>query len=201
MSSSSLLDKLIESLQVMPGIGPVSASRIAYYLLDRKRTQGIEMAKVIEQSLSSISLCPVCRNYSDTENHLCSICSSAKRASDGVICVVETATDVEAIESSSSFSGTYFVLHGHLSPLDGIGPKELGLDVLKKRLETESVKEVVLALSQTVEGDVTASYIANIARKNNVPVSKIATGVPLGGDLGSVDGNTIAMSLNYRRNL
>ncbi|MGN0893424.1 MAG: recombination mediator RecR [Succinivibrio sp.] len=201
MSSSSLLDKLIESLQVMPGIGPVSATRIAYYLLDRKRSQGIDMAKVIEQSLSSISLCPHCQNYSDTAGELCSICKSPRRVQSGIICVVESATDVEAIESSSSFNGTYFVLHGHFSPLDGIGPKELGVELLEKRLANESVKEVVLALSQTVEGDVTASYIANIAKKNNVSVSKIATGVPLGGDLGSVDGNTIAMSLNFRRNL
>ena len=161
MSSSTLLDNLIESLQVMPGVGPVSATRIAYYLLDRKRQEGLNMAQIIEQSLKNISLCPHCRNY----------------------------------------TGNYFVLHGHLSPLDGIGPKELGLDVLRSRLETEDVKELILALSQTVEGDVTASYIASMAKKYGITVSRIATGVPLGGDLGSVDGNTLAMSFNYRRNM
>lgn len=201
MSSSTLLDNPIESLQVMPGVGPVSATRIAYYLLDRKRQEGLNMAQIIEQSLKNISLCPHCRNYTDEENEPCELCKSDKRRSSGSICVVETPTDVSAIESSSSYSGNYFVLHGHLSPLDGIGPKELGLDVLRSRLETEDVKELILALSQTVEGDVTASYIASMAKKYGITVSRIATGVPLGGDLGSVDGNTLAMSFNYRRNM
>lgn len=159
------------------------------------------MAEIIEQSLKNISLCPHCRNYTDTENEPCELCKSDRRRTSGVICVVETPTDVAAIESSASFNGSYFVLHGHLSPLDGIGPKELGLDVLSSRLETESVKELILALSQTVEGDVTASYIASMAKKHDITVSRIATGVPLGGDLGSVDGNTLAMSFNYRRNM
>ena len=117
MSSSTLLDNLIESLQVMPGVGPVSATRIAYYLLDRKRQEGLNMAQIIEQSLKNISLCPHCRNYTDEENEPCELCKSDKRRSSGSICVVETPTDVSAIESSSSYSGNYFVLHGHLSPI------------------------------------------------------------------------------------
>ena len=170
----------------MPGIGPVSATRIAYYLLDRKRSEGLAMAKVIEQGLNNISICPHCRNYTDEK---------------GCICIVESPSDVMAIESSSSYSGNYFVLHGHLSPIDGIGPEELGFDVLTRRLKEENITEVILALGQTAEGEVTASYIAAIAKKLNISVSKIATGVPVGGELTSVDGNTLALSFNFRRKI
>lgn len=192
---------MVEALQVMPGIGPVSATRIAYFLLDRKRNEGLAMANIIEQGLKNISLCPHCRNYTDEADCECQLCKSAKRKDSGSICVVETPTDVQAIESTSSYNGTYFVLHGHLSPIDGIGPKELGLDLLKNRLETERVEELILAVGQTVEGDVTASYIASMAKKLNINVSRIATGVPIGGELGSVDGNTLALSFNYRRSM
>ncbi|MBQ3678393.1 MAG: recombination protein RecR [Succinivibrio sp.] len=201
MSSSSLLDSMVEALQVMPGIGPVSATRIAYYLLDRKRSEGLAMAKVIEQGLNSISICPRCRNYTDEKDQECELCSSQKRRNSGSICVVESPSDVMAIESSSSYSGSYFVLHGHLSPIDGIGPEELGFDVLTKRLKEENITEVILALGQTAEGEVTASYIAAIAKKLNISVSKIATGVPVGGELASVDGNTLALSFNFRRKI
>ena len=181
---------MVEALQVMPGIGPVSATRIAYYLLDRKRSEGLAMAKVIEQGLNSISICPRCRNYTDEKDQECELCSSSKRRNSGSICIVESPSDVMAIESSSSYSGSYFVLHGHLSPIDGIGPEELGFDVLTK-----------MALGQTAEGEVTASYIAAIAKKLNISVSKIATGVPVGGELASVDGNTLALSFNFRRKI
>ncbi len=185
----------------MPGIGPVSATRIAYYLLDRKRSEGLAMAKVIEQGLNNISICPHCRNYTDEKDQECELCSSVKRRNSGCICIVESPSDVMAIESSSSYSGNYFVLHGHLSPIDGIGPEELGFDVLTRRLKEENITEVILALGQTVEGEVTASYIAAIAKKLNISVSKIATGVPVGGELTSVDGNTLALSFNFRRKI
>ncbi len=201
MSSSTLLDNMIEALQVMPGIGPVSATRIAYFLLDRKRNEGISMAQAIEQGLTNISLCPSCRNYTDSKGEVCGICASEKRKLSKTICVVETPSDVKAIEATSSFSGRYFVLHGHLSPIDGIGPSEIGLDLLESRLSSEKIDEIILALGQTVEGEVTSSFIASMAKKHNIPVSKIATGVPLGGELGSVDGNTLAMSFNYRREI
>ncbi len=201
MSSSSLLDSMIEALQVMPGIGPVSATRIAYYLLDRKRSEGLAMAQTIEQGLNNISICPHCRNYTDEKDQECELCSSAKRRASGSICIVESPSDVMAIESSSSYKGNYFVLHGHLSPIDGIGPKELGFDVLMDRLKNENINEVILALGQTAEGEVTASYIATIAKKLNISVSKIATGVPVGGELTSVDGNTLALSFNFRRKI
>ena len=201
MSSSTLLDELIRALQVQPGVGPASASRIAYYLLDRKRKEGISLAKALTEAMEKISYCPKCRNYTDNEGVECNLCSSSQRMSQRVICVVEHPNDIEAIENSSSFKGSYFVLHGHISPLDGIGPESIGLDLLKKRIETEKIEEVILALGQTVEGDVTASYIAAMAKKMSVKVTRIATGVPLGGSLNTVDGNTLALSFNYRHDV
>ncbi len=201
MSSRALLDKLINSLQTMPGVGPVTASRIAFALLDKKRAQGLEMAETIKQALTNISSCPGCHNYSDSEGVECEICACASRRESGVLCVVETPSDVQAIEDSKSFNGTYFVLHGHLSPIDGIGAKELGLDVLFEKIVNNHYKEVILALSQTIEGNATSSFIANFCKRHDIIVSKIASGVPVGGELMSVDQNTLAMSLNYRRPL
>lgn len=201
MSSSTLLDELIRALQVQPGVGPASASRIAYYLLDRKRKEGISLAKALTEAMEKISYCPKCRNYTDNEGVECNLCSSSQRMAQRVICVVEHPNDIEAIENSASFKGSYFVLHGHISPLDGIGPESIGLDLLKKRIETEKIEEVILALGQTVEGDVTASYIAAMAKKMSVKVTRIATGVPLGGSLNTVDGNTLALSFNYRHDV
>lgn len=185
----------------MPGIGPISATRIAYTLLERKRDLGIEMAEVIKQSLEQISRCPSCQNYSDEKGKECEICSSASRKANATLCVVETPSDVQAIEDSGSFKGTYFVLHGRLSPLDGIGAQELGLDILFKKLVSQKYNEVILALSQTVEGNATAAFISNFCKRHNIEVSKIASGVPIGGDLNSVDGSTLATSIAYRRKI
>lgn len=201
MSSSTLLDNLIEALQVMPGVGPVSATRIAYYLLDRNRNGGIELSKLLNEALTSIALCPSCRNYTDKKDCMCSLCTQEKRKSSGMLCIVESPSDVEAIEATGTYYGSYFVLHGHLSPIDRIGPSQIGLDELKKKLESEHITEVILALSQTVDGEVTASYITSIARKLDISISKIATGVPVGGELNSVDGNTLASSLNFRHKI
>lgn len=201
MSSSKLLDRLIEALQVMPGIGPVSAARIAYHLLDHARDGGLKLSDLLKEGLEHIALCPDCRNYTDEEGQRCGLCGDFHRRSKGVICVVETPQDVEAFERSGVYDGTYFVLHGHLSPIDGIGPEELGLPILSQRLEDPEIKELILALSQGVEGEATAQYIAAIARKNNVRVSRIATGVPIGGDLRNIDSGTLATSLRFRRDL
>lgn len=201
MSSSVLLDKFIKALQLMPGIGPVSASRIAYTLLERKRDLGIEMAEVIKQALEQISRCPSCQNYSDEEGKECDICSSLSRKESAILCVVETPSDVQAIEESGSFQGTYFVLHGHLSPLDGIGVQELGLDILFKKLTAQKYKEVILALSQTVEGNATATFISNFCKRHEIEVSQIASGVPIGGELNAVDGSTLATSIAHRRKI
>lgn len=197
MSSSQLLDKLIAALQVMPGIGPRSAARIAYTLLDRKRREGLLLADTMAEALNKITLCPVCRNYSD--GGVCSICSSVRRRDSGLLCVVESPSDVQAVESSGTFFGTYFVLHGHLSPIDGIGAQELGLDLLQQRFASGEVKELILATNPTVEGDATASYIAAMARHFDIVLTKIAAGVPVGGNLNTVDEYTLAASITQRR--
>lgn len=198
-ASSALVQKLIDSLQVMPGIGPVSAARIAYYLLDRKRHEGLTMSETIKYALEHVSLCPRCRNYTDEKDLECELCSSAKRRDSGLLCVVETPGDVQALENSGSFLGTYFVLHGHLSPIDGVGPAELGFSVLQQRLDDTSLKEVIIAVGQTVEGEATAQFIAAMAHKRSLKVSRIATGIPIGGELSSTDGHTLENSINFRR--
>lgn len=196
MSSSKLLSQLIQALQVMPGIGPRSAARIAYTLLDRKRPEALKLAQALQQAMTGIELCPLCRDYSD--GGLCSYCKDELRRSSGQLCVVESPADVQALEASGSFRGTYFVLHGHLSPLDGIGPAELGMDKLEERLSDGSVREVILAVNSTVEGDITASFIASIARRYGLQVSRLASGVPVGGDLNTLDEFTLAASLQHR---
>lgn len=199
MSSSKRLDDLISALQIMPGIGPVSAARIAYALLDYKRLEALRLSEILKSALNEIALCPECRNYTDEEGQRCAICEDFHRRDRGVLCVVETPQDVDAVENSGIFFGTYYVLHGHLSPLDGIGPSELGLDILSSRLAQGTVHELILALSQSVEGDATAQYIAAIARKYGVKVTTVATGVPVGGDIRSTDGSTLALSIENRR--
>ena len=199
MSSSALLDKLVNALQIMPGIGPVSATRIAYHLLDIKKAEGLELAHVLKEALENVALCPHCRNYTDHEGQSCQLCENPHRRSSGLLCIVETPQDVEALENSGGFKGSYFVLHGHLSPLDGIGPSELGLETLNARLKSGELTELILALSQSVEGNVTAQYIAAMAHKYNVKVSAVATGVPIGGDIRSTDSFTLASSIENRR--
>ena len=201
MSSSRLLDHLIEALQAMPGIGPVSASRIAFNLLDRKRDDALRISSVLKEAAEHIALCPDCRNYCDAEGEKCSICSDFHRRDSGMLCVVESPMDVEAFEQSGAFHGTYFVLHGHLSPIDGIGPEELGLESLGKRLDEGRVKEMILALGQSAEGEATKQYLAAMARRRGITVSGIATGIPMGGDIQSVDGLTLTTSLEYRRRI
>ncbi|MBO6258755.1 MAG: recombination protein RecR [Succinivibrio sp.] len=198
-SSSALVEKLISALQIMPGIGPVSAARIAYYLLDRKRQEGVAMSETVKYALEHVSLCPRCRNYTDVENTECELCSGTKRRQSGLLCIVETPGDVQALENSGSFLGTYFVLHGHLSPIDGIGPQELGFPLLQHCFEDPVLKEVIIAVGQTVEGEATAQFIAAMAHKRNLKVSRIATGIPIGGELSSTDGHTLENSINFRR--
>ena len=147
--------------------------------------------------MEKIGLCSQCRDYSEEE--ICPICASFKRKQSGQLCVVETPSDLLAVESSGNYFGQYFVLHGHLSPIDGVGPTELGIDILMQRLASGEVKELILATNPTVEGDATASYIAALAKRHNISVSKLASGVPLGGDLDNIDEQTIAASLAHRR--
>ncbi len=197
MRFSPLLDELIKSLQVLPGVGPKSAQRMAFALLERQRAGGRRLAHVLDQSLEKIGHCRQCRTF--TEEEICPLCASPKRAVSGQLCIVESPADVVAIEQTGQYQGRYFVLMGHLSPLDGVGPEELGLDRLADWLATKSFEELILATNPTVEGEATAYFIADIARSHGVGVSRIAHGVPIGGELELVDGNTLSHSLMGRK--
>ncbi|HET6604315.1 MAG TPA: recombination mediator RecR [Xanthomonadaceae bacterium] len=191
-----LIDQLIESLRCLPGVGQKSAQRMAYHLLEREREGGRALARVLAQAMERVGHCRSCRNFSETET--CAICSGGVR--DGsVLCVVESPADLLAIEQATGFRGRYFVLHGRLSPLDGIGPAELGLELLSRRLADEAIAELIIATNPTVEGEATAHYLAQIARTRGVQATRLAHGVPLGGELEYVDRGTLAHAFGSRR--
>jgi recombination protein RecR len=193
---SPLLSRLIEALRCLPGVGPKSAQRMAFHILERDRAGGRGLAEAIADATESVGHCERCRML--TESSLCQICQSSGR--DGsLLCVVETPADVVAVENSAGFNGRYFVLTGHLSPLDGIGPNELGLDLLEKILDAEPVQEVIVATNPTVEGEATAHYIAELCAARSIRASRIAHGVPVGGELEFVDGGTLSRALSGRR--
>lgn len=169
---------------------------MAFHLLERDRDGARRLAEALLKAVDAIGHCRRCRNFSETD--ICGLCSNNKR-DHSLLCVVETPTDVAALEHSAGFSGTYFVLMGHLSPLDGIGPEELGLDILEERLDEGSFQEIILATNPTVEGEATAHYIGELARARNIRSTRIAHGVPLGGELEFVDGGTLAHALAGRR--
>lgn len=196
MSSSPSLVELVTALTCLPGVGQKSAQRMALYLIERDQNGARRLANATLDALEKVQHCKQCRNFSDTD--LCEICASDKRDS-GTLCVVETPADVLAIEASGAFQGTYFVLLGRLSPLDGIGPDQLGLDELEKYLAESSVEEIILATSATVEGDITAQFVADIARKFNINTSRLARGIPLGGELEFVDSGTLSRALSGRQ--
>ena len=198
MSSSQSLDKLIDSLCCLPGVGRKSAQRMALYLIDKNRQGASDIAASLSAALSNVQHCQLCRNFSD-ETH-CQICKNPKRQ-DAILCVVETPADVMAIEASASFRGKYFVLLGKLSPIDGIGPDELGLDILRDRLKQEQIEEIILATNPTIEGEITAQYIADMAAEYNIKTSRIAQGVPLGGELEYVDSGTLSRAFAGRQAL
>ncbi len=195
MKEASLIDELIEALRCLPGVGPKSAQRMAYHLLERDRVGAKRLAKSLDEAAEQVGNCKQCRTL--TEHEFCSICSSHSRDR-STLCVVEMPTDVALIEQSHIYKGLYFVLMGHLSPLDGIGPNEIGLDVLKARLAEGEVEEVILATNSTVEGEATAHYVAEIAKGQNVKVTRLARGVPMGGGLEYVDGGTLSHALASR---
>ena len=196
MSYSPLLVRMIDALRCMPGVGRKSAQRIAFHLLERDRDGASALSAALADAVDGIGHCSRCRML--TENELCSICSANGRDQSS-LCVVESPADVMAVEDATGFRGLYFVLMGHLSPLDGIGPDELGLDVLEERLRHEDVKEVIIATNPTVEGDATAHFLADVATRNNIQASRIAHGVPLGGELEYVDGGTLSHAFYGRR--
>lgn len=196
MSYSPILTQLIDGLRCMPGIGQKSAQRIAFHLLERDRDGASNLSSALAQAVESIGHCTRCRMF--TEHDLCSICSAAGR-DEAQLCVVESPADVMALEDATGFRGSYFVLMGHLSPLDGIGPEELGLSQLEERLEGGKVTELIIATNPTVEGDATAHYLAEMATRHSVTASRIAHGVPLGGELEFVDGGTLSHAFYGRR--
>ena len=192
------LVRLIEALRCLPGVGPKSAQRMAFHLLEKDRNAAGVLADALQKAVVGVGRCQRCRMFADAE--LCPICASPSR-DQSMLCVVESPADVAAIEQSGSYRGTYFVLMGHLSPLDGIGPDELGFDQLESLLAEGSVKEAILATNTTVEGDATAHVIAEVATRRGVRSSRIAHGVPIGGELEYVDGGTLAHALAGRRSL
>ncbi len=196
MSYSPLLVRLIDALRCMPGVGRKSAQRIAFHLLERDRDGASALSSALKDAVDGIGHCSQCRML--TEHELCSICSASGR-DESQLCVVESPADVMAVEDATGFRGLYFVLMGHLSPLDGIGPDELGLSALEERLGGDAIAEMIIATNPTVEGDATAHYLADLAARNNVQASRIAHGVPLGGELEYVDSGTLSHAFYGRR--
>ena len=196
VAASPLLNQLMTALRCLPGVGPKSAQRMTLHLLERDRNGAQRLVKVLQTALDRISHCRQCRDLSETD--LCALCASPRRDR-SLLCVIETPADVLAVEQSTGFQGVYFVLMGHLSPLDGIGPAELGLETLEARLDEGEIREIILATNPTVEGEATAYYIAELAHERGIRATRIAHGVPLGGELEYVDGGTLAHAFAGRR--
>ncbi len=197
MSFSPLIEQLVESLRCLPGVGRKTAQRMALHLLERDREGGVHLAAALTEAMAGVSHCRRCRNF--TEQELCTICADTRRDS-GTICVVESPADVVAVEQSGSYRGLYFVLMGHLSPIDGIGPEDIGLDLLQERIQGEDVSELILATNPTVEGEATAYYLSELVKgEEGIRISRIAHGVPLGGELEYVDGSTLAHAFSGRK--
>lgn len=195
---SPRLTRLIDGLRRLPGVGPKSAQRMAFHLLDRDREGAAFLGKTLGEALEGIGRCKTCRMFCEDDD--CRFCTPA-RVNAGSICVVEGPADLMAIEASTSYRGRYFVLMGRLSPLDGIGPQELGLDLLQQQLASGDIKELIIATNPTVEGEATAYYLAEMARGQGVKVTRIAHGVPMGGELEYVDGGTLSHALSGRQPL
>ncbi len=195
MPGTDLVQELIEALRCLPGVGPKTAQRMALHLLERNREGGKHLSDIMRLALEKVGRCNSCRNL--TEHEECSICANHHRDKT-LICIVETPADVIAIEQATQFSGLYFVLMGRLSPLDGIGPEDLGLDHLQQKLATDNLKEIIIATNPTVEGEATAFYIQKLAARENVPVSRIAHGVPIGGELEYTNASTLAHAFGSR---
>jgi recombination protein RecR len=198
MSSSPAIEALKQALRRLPGVGPKSAQRMALHLMGRDREGARVLAEALRTALERVRHCLQCNDFSEEE--LCPLCSSPRR-NKSLLCVVESPADLASIEQSGAYSGLYFVLMGRLSPLDGIGPEELKLDRLEKLLDRQEVKEIILATNLTVEGEATAHYIGELARARGIKASRIAYGVPVGGELEYTDRGTLARAMSGRREL
>ena len=192
---ASLLEQLIEAFRILPGVGQKSAQRMAYHVLEREREGGQRLSEALAAAVESIGHCVRCRDFSETET--CATCASAAREAQ-TLCAVESPADRLAIEQATGYRGLYFVLQGRLSPLDGIGPRELGLDLLSARMAEGEVRELIIATNPTVEGEATAHYLAQLARQHSVRPSRLAHGVPLGGELEYVDRGTLSHAFGSR---
>lgn len=190
-----LLNRLIDSLKLLPGVGQKTAQRMAFHLLKLEKDKATGLGQTICEAVDKIQHCTQCRNY--TEQDVCEICNSGNRKTTQ-LCIVETPTDLMAIESGTSYNGVYFVLMGKLSPLDGVGPEQLGLDKLEQRLQSGELEEIILATSSTMEGEVTAHVIAEMVAKNGLRITRLAQGVPVGGELEYLDLNTLSQALETR---
>ncbi|ATH78405.1 MULTISPECIES: recombination mediator RecR [Halomonadaceae] len=196
MRFSPLVEQLMDAFRVLPGVGPKTAQRMAMHLLERERPGGQRLAEVILRAIEDVGYCQHCRTL--TEADICALCESPRR-DDSLLCVVESPADQLAIEEAGGFQGRYFVLHGHLSPLDGVGPDALGLALLESRVAEGHIREIVLATNPTVEGEATAHYIAAQLAQYGVAFSRLAYGVPMGGELEYVDGGTLSRAFNGRQ--
>ncbi|PPD32605.1 MAG: recombination protein RecR [Methylomonas sp.] len=196
MQNQGLLKDLIQSLCCLPGVGPKSAQRMAFHLLQRNRAGGRQLSDILSQAMNNIGYCRDCRTLTEVE--VCDVCANQLRDND-VLCIVESAADVWVIDQATSFKGKYFVLHGRLSPLDGIGPDQLGIDKLEQRLSAGAIKEIILATNSTIEGQATAHFIGEIAAKFNIRATRIAHGIPMGGELEFIDSGTLSHAFNGRR--
>lgn len=198
MADTSLIAQLISALRCLPSVGNKSAQRMAFHLLERDRAAARRLASALVAAADKVGHCKICRTL--TENEVCGLCANANR-DHSQLCIVESPADVQAIEQSAAYKGLYFVLMGHLSPLDGIGPKEIGMDLLLARIHGGGVSELILATNSTVEGEATAHYIAEMVRPRGIKATRIAQGVPMGGELEYVDGGTLSHALVGRREL
>ena len=198
MKLSPSIDALIDALRCLPGVGPKSAQRMTLHLLERDREGAELLADALQDALERVGRCGICRNFTELET--CELCADPGR-DQGLLCIVEAPGDVMALEQTASFRGVYFVLMGHLSPIDGIGPEDIGLDLLEQRFRERAIREVILATNPTVEGEATGFYIAQRAEAMGIKVSRIAHGVPLGGELEYLDTSTLAHALTGRTSL
>lgn len=198
MAFSPLLDELVESLRCLPGVGQKTAQRMAFHLLERGRSGGTRLSQALSRAMEGVRRCENCQNFADTE--ICGICEKPERRN-GTLCVVESPSDLLAIEQAGDYRGGYFVLMGHLSPIDGIGPQEIGIERLLARVEKEGVSELILATNPTVEGEATAHYIADRLADREILITRLAHGIPVGGELGYVDGFTLTHAFRGRKPL
>ncbi len=197
MKYSPLITELIDSFKCLPGVGAKSAQRMAFHLLERNRQGALRLSHALHDAMEHVTHCESCRTF--TESTLCGICANPSRQLAQTLCIVESPQDILAIEQTAEFSGQYFVLMGHLSPIDGIGPAEIGLDTLAKRLAEQTITEVILATNPTVEGEATAHYIGQMCQQYAIQATRIAHGVPVGGELEYIDGNTLTHAFSGRR--